>query len=272
MNGYTAQLCFNKIIDDTNKYDRFSYGCMSFSKVIFELDSKGTSHLGTSDWSSIFISIYAGSENVCNRIPALYLAERWQIEEGTGVINAGAAGSELLFAVDCGSWMLDKGAELYVAIDFPGATTAKNIEATIHAIVNDMSAPNPLRLQYRNDGAFLLEGCSDITIHASGLDERSDTVEISYGSETISQYVSGCCALSNINSVGDQKVTATGEVYSGVPRDIQVNTTMTAGSFGFVAEQSVPVVPKMINLARSFARAKMASIRPDEQKYLRGRG
>ena len=159
---------------------------------------------------------------------------------------------------------------MYVAVDFPDASTDNSFECTIYAQVNDMAQPDPKRIQYRTDGAFLLEGCSDLTIHGSSLDEDSNTCEISYGSETISQNVSGCCALANIQSVGDAKVTETGVVYEGVPRDIQVNTTIASPKF--VAEQCMEVTGKAVGLARQFASAKMNSISRNEKKYLRGRG
>ena len=232
------------------------------------------------NWASAYISIFAGSENICNRVPSIYLAERHQIESGTGYIATGSSAdgdtggtgnnSELVFAVDTGTHYLEKGAELYVAVDFPSASSTKSFVCTIYACVNGMENPDPKRIQYRTDGAFLLEGCSDLTVHGSSLDEDSNTVEISYGSETISQHVSGACALANIESVGDAKVTATGNLYSGVPRDIQVNTTMASPAF--VAEQSIEIKMKDVVLAKQFARAKMNGITNQEKSYLKGRG
>lgn len=270
MNHSVAQLAMNKQLTSTNKYERFSYGCLNFTRVLFELDAVGSSD---SDFTQCFISIYAGSDNCVNRAPALYLAERWQIEEGTGNVGTTSSvsgNSELIFAVDLGCWYLEKGAELYVAIDYPEATTSKKVEATVHAIVNAMEQPNPQRIQYRTDSAFLLEGSSDITVHGSALDENDGSVELTYGGETISQAISGCNALANIESVGDAKVATVGKCYDGLPRDIQVNTTESGVSF--ISEQAVEVKNKHIRNARAFHRAKLSSLRNAEVKYMKNRG
>jgi len=268
MNSHVAQLSFNKIMSVANKYERMSYGCKNFTKVYIEADETA----GLIKFDEIFLTVYAGSENLCNRIPFSYLAERWQQQAGTGIISSGTQTDELIFAVDFGCHYLRNGAELYVSIDAPDLVAGQTVEMTVHAETNSMESPDPMMLAYYTDSAFLIEGVETLSVHGANLDESSLTVNYQVGNESINQYVSGMSAVANCETIGDAKVTTLGWVYDGLPRDLQVNAPNADNVLTFIGDKKVPVKQSAIRRARRFYSSKFASFTSKETKLLENRG
>ena len=181
-----AQLCFNKVV--TNDYHSLSFGCNNFSEVLFEIDGAGSASA-----ENLFISIFAGTKSIVNRVQASSLASICQYEAGTGNEATGSA----TFGVDTGVWYLQKGDELIVKLEGKPTTPADSHTVTVHAIVNGPVAPSPKRYMLRNDNAFLAEGCSKLYAFGTGLDEVNEPIELTMGSETISQAITGLNAKTN---------------------------------------------------------------------------
>lgn len=265
--SYYANLAYNRATYDDSNHSRLSYGCLSFERVLFEFDYD---EIYTHATSESYVSIFAGGESICNRIPAKYLAAINQYKAGTGFLDDGAAqGKDTLnFAVDTGTWALTRGDELRVNIDTPAAAAANDVAVTVNAEVNGILSPNPKRFLYRTDNAFMLEGVSELYVVPSGADdlmETADTIELTYGSETISQPVHALCHAINVDSVGDAQISNLGLCYEGLPRDIQVNTS--ASDLYFIGIADVPVTGEMVGKQTQHATSKLNQITAKEKKY-----
>ena len=257
-----AQLCFDKEV--TNDYHSLSYGCRNFEEVLIEIDenTSGTTAIA----ENLYISIFAGTKSIVNRVKASYLASICQYEAGTGDTGS----NQVVFAVDTGTWYLEKGDELIVKLDGSGITATHKCKVTVHAVVNGCTAPSPKRFMLRNDNAFLSEGCSQLYAFGTALDEVNEPIELTMGSETISQPITGLNAKTNSDSVGDAHIANMALVYDGLPRDMQVNF---AGSttLEFLTLADVHVSGR--DLANSFThiQGRLSQITPKEQKYLANR-
>ena len=272
--SHLAQLVFNKEVKGTDSYHSWSYGCRNFNEVIFEIDVTAEGSAGDVKGSDLFISIFAGSDSVVNRIPVDVLASMCQYEAGTGFSDdtSSASKDEWIFKVDTGLYQLEQGDELIVKFDGGGlkADDSEKVNVTVHANVNAVESPSPKVYQYRTDGSFKVDHCEQIYCFKDGMDELSTTTEISYGSETISQYFSGLNAKINVNTIGDAKISNMGCVYDGLARDIVVNTTEAGVSYVCVMDK--PVEDNKLALNFSWIRNRLSQITPKEKLAFKNKG
>ena len=259
-----AQLCFNKTV--TADYHSLSFGCRNFSEVLIEIDENKTGTNATAE--NLFISIFAGTKSIVNRVQASSLASICQYEAGTG--DVGGTPSTVVFSIDTGVWYLEKGDELIVKLDGASGVGTDTMEVTVHAVVNGPVAPSPKSYSLRNDNAFLAEGCSKLYIFGTALDEVNEPFEMTMGSETISQPITGLNAKTNSDSVGDAHITNMAVGYDGLPRDIQINygggTSLT-----FLTEKDVEVRPADLSLSFRHIQGRLSQITSKEQRYLANR-
>ena len=253
-----AQLCFNKTV--TNDYHSLSFGCNNFSEVLFEIDSAGTA---TSE--NLYISIFAGTKSIVNRVQASSLASICQYEAGTG-----NSGNDATFGVDCGVWYLEKGDELIVKLEGKPTNGTDSHTVTVHAVVNGPVAPSPKRFMLRNDNAFLAEGCSKLYAFGTSLDEVNEPIELTMGSETISQPITGLNAKTNSDTIGDVLISNMACVFEGLPRDLQVNYGGSS-ALTFLTESDVVVTPRDLSLSFRHIQGRLSQITSKEQKYLANR-
>tara|TARA_Y100001973_G_C5163542_1_gene314823 strand:+ start:51 stop:848 length:798 start_codon:yes stop_codon:yes gene_type:complete len=258
-----AQLCFDKVV--TNDYHSLSFGCRNFEEVLIEIDEQVSGASAVAE--NLYISIFAGTKSIVNRVKASYLASICQYEAGTGDTSTA---NQVVFAVDTGTWYLEKGDELIVKLDGSGITATHTMKVTVHAVVNGCTAPSPKRFMLRNDNAFLSEGCSQLYAFGTALDEVNEPIELTMGSETISQAITGLNAKTNSDSVGDAFISNMALVYDGLPRDMQVNYGGST-SLEFLTLADVQVSSQ--DLANSFRhiQGRLSQITPKEQKYLANR-
>ena len=258
-----AQLCYNTSVTDTTYLD-LSYGCRCFEEVLIEFDESATAIA-----SNVYISIFAGTKAIVNRVPLSYLASINQFEAGTGALT-----NEAICSVDTGNYFLEKGDELIVKVDGSGITAGDTGTITIHAVVNGVSAPSPKRFMLRNDNAFLTEATDKIYVFqgtgAPALDELNVPIELGYGTEVISQPVTGLNAKTNSETIGDAKITNMAVAYDGLPRDIQVNYS-GAESLVFLCLSEPPVANRSLVLSWNHIRGKLGTMTAKEKRSLANR-
>jgi len=267
--AYIGQLAFNKEFNASNHYERLSFGAQNVERILVELDfshdyTAWTSGLhATQNSLDCFISVLAGNNTIVNRIPAWMLATISQQENGTGIPST----TEMIFEIDCGIWSLLHGSEILVNIDCPNTDGTQKVTATVHAEVNGILPPDPQRMLYRTDNAFMIEGVSKLwgfKTDGSTAEEAQHNVDMTYGGETISQPISGLAAVCNVDTVGDAKVNAF-VVYDGAARDIQVNVPSTG--YAFIGVTDVKVSQETLVRQTSFIRKKLNSFSLKERSY-----
>lgn len=272
--SHLAQLTNNTEVKGTNSYHSWSYGCRNFNEVIFEIDVTAEGSGGDIKGGDMFISIFAGADSVVNRIPVDMLASMCQYEAGTGFSDntSSASKDEWIFKVETGLYQLEQGDELIVKFDGSGlkADDSEKVQVSCYANVNSVEAPSPKVYQYRTDSSFKIDHCETIYCFKDAMDELDTTTEVSYGSETISQYFSGLSSLVNVNTVGDAKISNMGIVYDGVARDIVVNTTETGVSYICVMDK--PVEDSKLALNFSWIRNRLSQITPKEKLAFKNKG
>ncbi len=267
--NYTM-LAHNQDLFSNGKYMTFSHGCQTFERVLFEIDLDQQSSVSASVG---YVTISAGGENICNRIPIDFLAKISQFNGGTGLIDdhVGSGKDAYFFEVDTGVWSLDKGDELLVSVT-GDVVNANDQVYTIHAEVNSVLPPSPKRYLYRTDSSFKVDGVTKLYAYktaGTSMDEITSTCSIAYGSDQIEQsFASLNCAV-NCDTVGDLYIENLAVAYDGLARDLVVNTTES--NIVWIAEQDVPVTNRMLALSRRFITSKLNQITSAEKRFLRNR-
>lgn len=257
-----AQLCFNTEVDVSTYLD-LSYGCRNFSEVLIEWDDDSSGAGAEAD--KVHVSIFAGTKAIVNRVLLSDLAAINQFEAGTGNLT-----SEAICSIDTGTYYLEKGDELIVKIDGAGITGGKKGEISVFAVVNGVEAPSPKRFMLRNDNAFLSEATDKIYMFGTALDESDEVIELGYGSEIISQPVSGLNAKTNSETVGDDKISTMCVLYDGLPRDIQVNYG-GADTFRFLCLSDPPVMNRQLLMSWNHIKGKLGQMTAKERRSLNNR-
>jgi hypothetical protein len=252
---------------NNNAFHTFSYGCDNFESVTLRIKKTGA-QTSADGLSAIFVTVQAGTETICNRVPVQHFADINQYLAGTGVISAFATTTsttgEAVFEIDTGTWYLDKGAELIVSVE---NTCGAVISAQAYGKVNGTNTPSPQKWLYRTDNAFYLPLVECLFgFSSSTLQNSTDNVTLNYGQENVLVPVDASNAVVNAESVGDDVLTGMALLYDGIPRDMQINSSSTSITYlGLVKDVATP---QQIKKARKWIPSKFKGLSKKESVVL----
>ena len=262
----------SQLLITTNNFGSSQYGCDNFESVLLHIKKSGAGTTPASSPDVIYITIQAGTETIANRVPLSAFASLNKFLAGTGVntnwSNSTSTG-EAILEVDTGTHYLDKGAELSVSIH--NGTNA-SITADIYAKVNGISTPSPQKWLWRTDTAFMLPLVE--SLYAFDLDGTANMLEetgnctLQYGTENVLVPFSAGCAVVNADSIGDEPIENMSLIYDGIPRSMQINTTDSAGTIGFLAQVKEVTSQTMVRKARTWIPNKFKSLSKKERVVL----
>lgn len=269
MAGYNLVQVGNQSDLGAGDFVNLTYGCDNFEGILVKVTKDGALTSGSTAMDETYITILAGTETVCNRVPLSLFASINKFEAGTGIItdfeNASNTIGLLIMEIDTGCWYLDKGAELSVQIH-RAAAGAGDLTVDVFAKVNGPSVPSPQTWQYRTDNAFMLPLVETLYVFGTNLHLSAENVTMQYGGENVLVPIEAGAMLVNADSVGDDLISNMSACYDGIPREMQINTAST--SVSFLAQCKEIVKSPMVRKAKSWIPRKFKSLNAKERIVL----
>jgi len=277
MAGYNLVQVGNQTDLMDNDFVNLTYGCDNFEGILIKVNKTGIPGSPYTNGTltnavpldTTYVTILAGTETICNRVPLSHFASVNKFEAGTGIVETFSASSNkeglMICEIDTGCWYLDKGAELSVQIHRDvGGTSALTVD--VFAKVNGPSVPSPQTWQYRTDNAFMLPLVETLYVFGTDLHLSAENVTMQYGGENVLVPIEAGAMLVNSDSVGDTLITNMSACYDGIPREMQINTAST--SVTFLAQCKEIVKSPMVRKARSWIPNKFKSLNAKERIVL----